>query len=69
MIIVLVSVQPTQATHQVAKEIRLTVGLLWNRVISLLMFSVGKHYAISTGKTYVQIPFPSCILIFHPGAK
>lgn len=41
MIVVLVSVQPMQASHQVAKKIRLTVGFLCNRVLSLFMFSAG----------------------------
>lgn len=41
MIVVLVSVQPMQASHQVAKKIRLTIGFLCNRVLSLFMFSAG----------------------------
>lgn len=41
--VVLVSVQPMQASHQVAKKIRLTVGFLWNRVLSLFTFSAGHN--------------------------
>ena len=54
MIVVLVSVQPMQASHQVAKKIRLTVGFLWNRVLSLFMFSASKKNAVFLQGKYMH---------------